>query len=419
MSDIKIAVKRIQMPDALSGTVDCTETDFGTVKAILVFMSYAEEGESYAARASSVGAWDGTNARCAYSTSRNGLTTTDANRGYSETYVAVVMNLTSVIAAYSASAITNGVRFTMSIDGTSVARYATVIMFGGADCQAAVGTATTSTTNEKVSVTGAGFRPQIVFCGGSGLTGVASTSTQDIMSFGVAAYRNGMQNRGIFWTESDAQLTSRVSNYLSNQYCTGQFYSDALTWGGNITAMTNDGFEFETTGTTGEDVFWYLALNLDTYNAMIQDISARAGDTGGSGIDSITGLGFKPSHLLACMCIANSYNTLYQYLVVNIGASDGTTEHCTVFLGQDGVTTSNNWSYNAQKLISLRYAATSNSGELTTANVDNFNNDGFDLNYTAVHSTSNYLGWTVAFQTEESPRAMGAIGHKFLLLELA
>ena len=130
-----------------------------------------------------------------------------------------------------------------------------------------------------------------------------------------------------------------------------------------------------------------------------------------TGIDSITGVGFKPHQLINFTCVNTSYDDNMQFHTPQIGVSDGITEGSVYSYVQDNVDISNAASYSYQDFI---YMADSTSGVLFSVNVDSFNNDGFNLNYSNVHTTG-YNAVALAFGQSEKLLKVGS--YKYLVIK--
>lgn len=418
MADVKIAIKRVELPKVSAGTVDATETGFGTVKAAIVIVGYSSPlsgGHSTSHQWFSIGYWDGTDQACVYAGSDNLQATSACNRGhYASGYIVGILASGTLIANYTISNITDGVRFTMDTSGTGAERYAIVIMFGGDDVSANVGfNATQDTLGSATTINGVGFRPDIIFWATEGYNTAAVVSApQNIMSLGVTRYQNGIQNRAICWFDYDAQATMSNGTAFVDAHCVAQYFADVFYWkvlsryiaDGTIEMYTDGG------GTDGDYVMW-MALKLGGYNARLVDFDTLTS----TGTQIISGLGFEPSHVITFVGKATAYDNHTGDICVSIGASDGTNEYSENEHSQDNVTTSNAGSKASTNLIDL--VNPSNSGVLVQANLDHFYNDGFVLDYTTVAGSA-YKGFAIAFQTTDSERAIGAVGHKFLTLEL-
>lgn len=415
MADVKIAIKRVTLPETTANTVDCTESGFGTVKAAIVFSNYKSFGVGQTAAASSVsiGVWDGTNMRSVYAGTDNERTTTDSGRGIASTRILMHGYNQTLVSSYSISNITDGVRLTMHTDGTTAERSATVLMFSGTDVSSYVGSATATEIDEGATyrAQSVGFKPKLIFTICAGIPYSSNTTTtQYIMSIGCAIRQNGIQNRGIHWFDTDATSTSRNALVFSKIYCQSQYYADAYTWAGKITSINTDGFTLETgEGITDSDSVAYLALDLGDYNIGLQDFSTPT-STGDVVVD---GLGFKPSHLFTCCARAIVPESEYASFATSFGASDGTTESAISSHGQDNVANSNVGDALSDRLIEIRNVV--DSGVVTAATVSSFDDDGYTLNYSDVHGTSEYLGFALAFQTEDDPRVISTSTHKLLL----
>jgi len=261
MADVKIAVKRGQLTDEIATPTDFTESGFGTVKAAIVIVGNSSSAtETTPNSALSIGFWDGTNQRCIYSGATFGVTTTDSNRGTSSTNIAAI-RIDTNYAKYSISNITDGVRLTMTLDNTTEQRYATVIMFGGADVTASVGNFDPASTDETRASFANTYLPSIIFYLTGGLAS-ATESNNYIMAFGAAQLNNGIKNAVIGASSIDGQGSSNANVVTANNRCGGQKHGEGWSWTIETVGYSASEFATYTRSGTGGDRCEYLKLQL-------------------------------------------------------------------------------------------------------------------------------------------------------------
>lgn len=405
----KYGVVRAQLSFDLAGTTDFTITDFGTPRAALIFLAGAWlDNTPTLDNTTSIGFWDGTNQNCVWMGEDSNKDTTVGRRGYTTNSVARIQNSTStIIAEYSISNITDGVRLTLDIDTTSAARWCTVILFGGKDVEAFTGTqaapATVAAGEEKIVT---GFRPDVIFWSSS--CSNAEAGTEGTQSFGVSTRRGAsIQQRMVGSSMYNAQDTTRTGCIHNNNRSIGQLHADSNGWNMNTTQFLADGMNIEATGSTNDDVISCLALKLPEINVDLHSVILPTS----TGTNAKTGLGFEPELLVGCFCSAVASNTITQGLGTTYSMGTATQESYLAMRSEDNVDVSVATNMVDDKfLVLLDHDGTVES----VATIDSFDSDGYTLNFTTAETAK--VGWILAFgnATKTKRLAQGAAGSYWL-----
>lgn len=405
----KYGVVRAQLTATLAGTTDFTITDFGTPRAALIFLSSAYTDNTPTNEVtSSIGFWDGTNQNCVWMGDRNNVSDSSAWRGYTTNSVARVQYTeTGVIAEYSISNITDGVRLTLDVDATSVTRWCTVVLFGGKDVEAFAGAqsspATVATGAEKVV---AGFRPDVVFW--TTCCDDVEASEEGTQSFGVSTRRgSSIQQRMVAFSSYSGQPTSVTGCIYNNNRCIGQHHADANGWNVNTTQFNSDGVSIEATASTSDDVVNYLALKLPEINVDLHTVTLPTS----TGTNAKTGLGFEPELLVGCFCNAATANALYSGYGITYCMGTAEQESYLSLRSVDNETTTAATTMVNDYFLMLR----DHDGTVESiATIDSFDSDGYTLNFTTAATAR--IGWILAFgnATKTKRLAQGAAGSYWL-----
>lgn len=408
---VKYATIIHQLSGTLSGTVDFTETGFGTPKAALVFLTYTSGlSTSVAHSAMSIGFWDGTTQECTWSSVDDNLSSqSDANRGQVTGSIAKIqIDDTTTLARYTIANITDGVRITLAQDNTSGTRYATVILFSGADVESYIGTFTPGSTNGTyASEIGVGFRPDLIFSMSAGTDGNINTNNC-IHSFG-ATTRRGSEagshpNRAIHWGAVDNQTTCVVGCYSSSVGIAGQYYNAAMAWQAKVTKITSNGFTSQTTGSTSGDELVFLALKLPEINI---DLHALASPTS-TGLDPTTGLGFKPGMIIVAGTIASGIDSNHTSMSASFGGATSTAQSCVAVSAEGGALSANcdSWSCaHNDAVLKIIYPSHATGISYVEADLDSFDDDGYTLNYSVVGASARN-GWAIAFEDPDETKRL-------------
>src|SRR5687768_881880 len=140
-----VAVVRNTLTATGGGTTDFTSTGFGTpTAAIIIFCNANATNNPQDSGIIGVGFWDATNQRTvSVRCNDNGATATTA-RTSDDALAIRIEGTDGTNNDYTVANTTDGIRLTMTVDNTSLARFATVILLKGVSAQ--VGTFTPNAT---------------------------------------------------------------------------------------------------------------------------------------------------------------------------------------------------------------------------------------------------------------------------------
>jgi hypothetical protein len=247
MADVKFAVIRAQLSNNGSNT-DFTESGFDTPKAAIILVNEAAASNpSTIHQSTSIGFYDGTNEYAVQSLSDNAVGTSVTRRNIVNDHVAHFTGPTgTILAEYTASFITDGVRLAMPVDNTSFRRFATVVLLGGSDPSADCGILTCDPDeNDPASVTSLSYEPDLVLIATIALTSDDGGSADDsVMAFGAALNDDPtFTQRALMFNSKDSVTTSETASRVESDSATGQLYDGGtLTWTGEVTAFSSTGF---------------------------------------------------------------------------------------------------------------------------------------------------------------------------------
>ena len=376
------------LPQANSGTVDLTSSGFGTVGAAVIFLNAANTTNNPQADAvPGIGFWDGTNDSSVSVFSEDGLTTSNAERYMSTT------NLRYGVSAlnYDVSAVTDGIRLTKTSGTTTVDRYVSAVCFGGLT-NAASGTLGLGTGTTAVSVTGLGFKPDMVFIISHCDSTQDSTVTNWCLSFGVAhnSSTDTVTQGCITSGSNDGRSTTRVNSVVSNTAACGQVLANNYAWRGVVSNFVNGGFDITPSASAGNDEIMYLAVEFP--NPDDGYVGTFAASTSTGNVD-YTGFGFDPESCGAMCENTTSFNSASETNSIMMSISDGTTTSCEFYHDEDNVTTGNaNSEHSTNFLNGQDDAGTTDF----VATMNAFITDGIRLNYSdAASSGKQVILWAV------------------------
>lgn len=389
-----VAVVRATLSATSGGTTDFTKSGFGTPTAAIIFTcAAAVTANPNASGQMSVGFWDGTNQRAVGFVGLDAQATSANYRSSDDSYGLIAPSSSATAQfAYTISAITDGIRLTLSVDNTSVERYCTVILLSGVSAKA--GTFTPNATQNGTQASASlGFAPELIFFASCNSTAADINGNGDaVFNFGFAEI-NGT-NRCIMRRVVDAQADEAAVIQFSETRGIGAISSSALIWTGEITMWGSDTFTMTTRdGNTSSVVCFFLALGG-------ADLSYDTGTltTPTSTGDNVNATDVSADALLLYLSTASgaTYASDSQANGLMIGATDDDGEFCHNSFVEDGATTTNTSSAaQAAQCIDLD---TSSGGSLSNVcdATCTLNASDFTLNYTTVNATAR-KGWWVAF----------------------
>lgn len=390
---MKTAVVRALLPNTAAGTVDITASGIGTISAAIGVANNANATNNPQNDAvTCVGFYDGTNQRSMKMGVLDNQATSDSASHALDTVFCMTEYPNGVFESrYTASTITDGIRLTMSQDGSSVDRYITVLLISGVDAKVLTFTpnSTQDSTQESASL---GFAPRLV----SFITNAGSTATTSkfnaLLSWGWADENS--THRAVTHYDNRGQSTTDVALNFSETRCVQSLTSSGLSWGLEVTTFGSD--TFTTTkrdAAAGNNVTFCLALGGDDLLWDIDTLTTPAST--GDDTNTVTNI---PSSIIACMTTATStgLKTNSEAEGVSYGMADNSGQYSHSHTNGDNLSTSNARSIaSASALIDLDDES-SGFNNLADATLSEFTNKGVVLNYTAVPGTA-VKGWMVTF----------------------
>lgn len=391
----KAAVATGLLPTTASGTVDLTVTGFGTVDAAIVFVTNANStSDPEAAYVASIGFWDGVNSvqHCVSSYSFNAQSPTTVCARYKDTdKILRVVSYTG-----TCSAVANGIRITVSAT-TSLARYVTAILIGGATdvhlAEQNMGTGTSPIDIEEPA-----FKPDMVFLTTAGLGSAGNQTLQEaIISFG-AAHNNSadvVSQGAIYNFSQNGQATTNTGSYATDSYCIGQYFNNSPSWQASIGSFDANGFSLTPTASASNDYVSYLAIKLADPDDGFVDLISAATSTGD---DSTTGAGFTPDAIGLVSSTASAIDTAADGAVFSFGAADDTRQRSLCVADEDAQGTSDTQSdADTSNVFSLTF----DTGAVdAVASLSSMDSDGFTLNYSdAAASAKKILAFAIGDST--------------------
>lgn len=388
-----VAITGVLADDIASPNTDFTVPGFGTPSGAIVFVSEAYDGDTSPVHAKmSIGFWDGTTTGCGTAMSNDGVSTTQNFRRMLSTtprIVSIQQYGAVTIASYSISNITDGVRITMESDNTGVGRHAVVVLLPS-DWDVDVTKMTMASSQDGISQNSSlSFEPDFVLGVCVGESDEAG-STHNIMSWGCAINDGSETQRmaAVFDEDGLTGSSSDSGSYLSTEYFTGQYFRDALSWGGEITAFASDGYTITTRlAGSGSDIVLVMAVNTGG-----QSFDLRTTTTPTStGEQAVTSLGFDPSILFNSITDAATVDTAADGLSMSVGVSDGTNEYSQSYRAEEGASTTDSSSrYGTEGL----YLLDETDGTALSAASVALDSDGYTYDYSTADAAR--LGWTLA-----------------------
>ena len=391
-----VAVVRATLTATGSGTTDFTKASFGTPTAAILIRCIANSTNNPSTIADmSIGFWDGTNQRVVAITANDNLGTSDTTRSSDDRY-GITLTQTSFAsrAEYTISAVTDGIRATMSVDNTGAQCYCTVILLKGVSADTFTFTPN-STQDAATSKTGLSYAPKLAFflsIGESSARIGGPSTTTSLMSFGVADV-NGTHRLLTFRSEDNSSTEIANIGY-SETRCVEQLGADARSWAGEITAWNSDGFTMTTRdAATGSDLCFVLTLGGADLSYDLGTLTTPT-STG----NSATSTSVAPDAVLVALSTSTS-TTIETGSGANgymLGMADGSGEFAHNLSVEDGASTTNaNSAASASALINLDTSVSGTRTDMIDGTVT-LNSADFTVNYSAVDGTAR-KGWWVAF----------------------
>lgn len=389
-----VAVVRATLTATAAGTTDFTKSGFGVVAAALIFVCEANSGANPAVNAMmSIGFWDGTNQRVMMAHSVDGGASSTTRRSSNDAFGVLTRDAND--SQYTVSAVTDGIRLTLTTDNTAIQRHCTVLLIGGVSAHTNTIVATTqNNTTESASL---GHAPQIVFFTSHGTTTADTSATVAILSFGFA--RSDGTHRLISYGSATAAADAAVDIAYSETRAVGQYFSGTIAWSGEVTTFGSDTFTMTTRdGNSGSDVAFFLSLGGADLSFDVGTLTTATG----TGPDTPIATDVPVEALLIALStqsatgISTSGDTAHGIM---IGLADADGQFAHNLSDEDAAATINaNSASKADRAIDLDIGASGSPSDLVDATVD-LNASDFTLDYSAVSATAR-KGWWFALGTD-------------------
>lgn len=395
MADIKIEVTRYTL-GTTTGNKDITISGFGTPKAAMfIFSRGATDDTAYTGAARfGIGFTDGVNQYCQTVVSVDGGASSDTARHQFAGVISEIWTNGPSAAATFNSWITDGVQINVS-DAPSANCLVTVILFGGTDFNAHVGTLTVDNGNT-VDVTAPGFEPDGVFLGCIGDTDTTYSPTLH-QSFGCAINDGLDTQRHTQIYSADASGTMNTMAEVRSDTVAGQGGNDAFAWNGPVSDFDANGFSF-TGATAGDaDIVMYFAFALGGGEASLFTTTWPT-----SGNYAETTPGFTPIFgMINSVVGVSTINSLATSGVWgwSLAAFDDTNIYTVNAVDEDGLATADTATMSSDQ---LRILDIDQSDEVIASSYA-FDADGWDFTL-STNPASAFLGWGLAIGVGGSPQ---------------
>jgi hypothetical protein len=287
--------------------------------------------------------------------------------------------------------VTDGVRITLTLDNTTVARYFVVVLFW--DVRAKLYTENFSGTTEKTYTPG--FHPSLIF---DSYIGGADSSGNWIVGHQGFGIGHVSSNYTITQSSASFAILDSSATSLNNQGINstkfGQFYyvDGTYNYTRSVKSATANGFTVEASASTSSPVHM-LVIGLDNPDlAKLDDYDTKTS----TGTQAYTGVGFKPKALLTFNTGMTALDSFPSSATgcLGIAAASGVGEEGSLCgSATDNVGT---WShsnrYDASTVVGTDHSHT----VLFNATLESFDSDGFTLDYsTANASAHKFIGLSI------------------------
>lgn len=384
----RIVVQADSVGADLNDYADFTVSGYGAPSAAIVLLSSANtvtNPYTGAVGLYSIGFWDGVDQAC----DQIGIYTPVTNGArYRRNLIATGYLKDYVVAEWTLSEITDGIRITMTLDNTGGVRYFVVILFW--DVEAKLYKEAFEDTTERTYTPG--FHPALVFNSLIG-SGVSDSTALGMLGFGISH------------VSSDYSITQYAANFgiengnpsVVNQGIDadkiGNFYygdgTDQYTL--SVKAATATSFTIEAS-ITNSNIYNFLVIGLEHPEL----VKLAAYDTkSSSGTQTYTGVGFRPTSLITFntgMTALNSWPTSANGCL-GIAAATGVGEEASQCMSlTDNVST---WSQSHRYDVAALLGVNGSHSVLFNATLDSFDSDGFTLNYNSSSGTYKFIALSI------------------------
>ena len=254
-----VAVIRATLTATGAASTDFTKASFGTPTAAIIILCNAASGANpITGAAMSVGFWDGANQRVISNYMVDNVADSQTDRFSDDSYGAVISTNGGIVCAYTVSAITDGIRLTLSVDNTAGQRFCTVLLLSGVSAKA--GSIVPGTTqNSTANSASLGFAPKLIFF--ADIVGAAADTNTTTAALGFGFAEVAPLHRSIVMRASDAAAAEEASAYYSETRVGMAISASAYSWGYEVTTFGADTFTLTSRdGAPGSRILFFLAL---------------------------------------------------------------------------------------------------------------------------------------------------------------
>lgn len=253
-----------------------------------------------------------------------------------------------------------------------------------ADLQVATGTITTPTSTGNAAVTGLAFQPKLIILSST----VVSSLTQGIRSgIGVCQSSTARWTFGVSAVQGSAIGTAQGRNFKSDKCIsiiettsggTTQVYIE-----GDLVSLDANGFTINWTAVqaSGYPVY-YTAIGGSSVTAKVGTFDSGAG----TGSQSVTGVGFRPSTIL----IANGIGSVTEGPATSDVHSIGVGQSASETFTFGGVAAGISQIYSSQGTAEIIRRLTTGPATNTAATLTSLDADGFTVNFTTNSAAKRY-----------------------------
>ena len=277
-----------------SGTADYVISGFDAVKGAIVFSSGGLVDGSISDHARwGVGFVDDANQGAISMVAQDAVATSNANRSHSDVDAVVLASAGGdqlLAAQLSATIITDGIRLTAN-DPPANAYLITVLLIGGDDVlnvDMITFDDLGSSVGPKTVTMNKSFTPNLLFAATMGASALPPEA--EVFGFSSFGVSNFAKNRMVAWAANDNAAADGPTAYVGSNDCMGQCLagSAATQWLGYAQNPSEGSFELYTRQSTGTDIGFFLAIELNSgYAASIHDVALP---TSGNAVISTPGV---------------------------------------------------------------------------------------------------------------------------------
>lgn len=391
MADFKMEVVRKAIRTD-TGLETFTISGFGTPKAAIFIATLTTANSTTTADvAIGWGVTDGTNNRAIAVAGDDGVTTSNTDRGISNTKCLFAVQGGGTL-AYEGdfdSFGTDNVVIDITTNNTGIAAFVTCILIGGTDvAEVGVGTYVNSTGGNTFTGLGFSAAPSLVFLGNIGSSATSSIAVNGLLNLGVVDFGGNQagSNFGINTGAGEERANQETFAAGATASSQGQSLSEATQWETFLDTPLAAGWDVNiNTGNPNGDVTTYLALRL-TNSPALQVFTDTLPTS--SGPFDYSAASFTPGFLYGVATENTSFDTHQLVGGVSFITADASTQICNSMSVEDDLAVMVNNTISGATLFD-----TLNKGitESYVGTLTGFTSDGYDANFSIAEPTTNGL----------------------------